>query len=340
MARLAYTLALLLTVLLTATWGAEPPMPPKDTLPAKLSLDHIPQGLDPKRPVPADNPLTEAKVQLGRRLFFDPILSADSSVSCASCHDPAHGFSGPNRFAVGVRGRQGTRNAPSLLNRAYGKAFFWDGRETTLEAQALRPIESSTEMGATVPEAVQRLRADKQYPAQFRAVFPDGVTAENLAKALASFERVLLAGDSRVDRFRAGNLRVLSDRERHGLWLFESRGHCWRCHSGANFTDEAFHNTGVSWGKQPVDLGRYAVTKLDADRGRFKTPSLRGLTATDPYMHDGSLATLEDVVEFYNGGGNKNPNLDPLIEPLGLSKADVQDLAAFLKALSHRAQEK
>jgi cytochrome c peroxidase len=323
-------------MVLAAGWlvAAEPSVTPRDTLPANLSLEAVPRGLDAKRPVPADNPLTAAKVRLGRRLFFDPILSGDGTVSCASCHQPAHGFAGPTPYAVGIGGQRTSRNAPTLLNRAYGKAFFWDGREPTLEGQALRPIENPLEMGASLPEAVRRLRAHREYPALFREVFPDGVTAPNVGRALASFERVLLTGDSRVDRFRAGDVRTLGERERHGLWLYESRGRCWRCHSGRNLTDEAFHNTGVGWGKEPADPGRYAVTHQESDRGRFKTPTLRGLTATAPYMHDGSLATLEDVVEFYNRGGVRNPHLDEAIVALGLSKEEVGDLVAFLKALS------
>ncbi len=313
---------------------------PRDTLPAQLGLDAIPLGLDRARPVPPDNPLTEKKVRLGRRLFFDPILSADGSVACASCHLPEHGFAGTARVAIGIGGRRTTRNVPSLLNRAYGQAFFWDGREATLEAQALRPIENPDEMGTSVADAVKRLQAHKEYPALFQAAFRDGVTADNLARALASFERVLLVGDSRVDRFRAGDVKALSDAERHGLWLFESRGRCWHCHSGRNFSDEQYHNTGVSWGQAPLDLGRYGRTKQDADRGRFKTPTLRGLTHTAPYMHDGSLATLEEVVEFYNRGGGKNPCLDPIIQPLGLSKEEVRDLVAFLRALSDSPAKK
>jgi cytochrome c peroxidase len=329
-----------LTILSVAMLGAgEPPVLPRDTLPAQLSLETIPLGLDRQRRVPSHNPLTEAKVQLGRSLFFDPILSADGKVSCASCHQPDHGFAGLHRLAVGIGGRQGTRNAPSLLNRAYGTAFFWDGRVATLEAQALHPIASPLEMGSAVDAAVKRLRAHKDYPARFQAAFHDGVTADNLARALASFERVLLSGDTRVDRFRAGDIRALNEHERHGLWLYESRGRCWQCHSGPNFSDEGYHNTGVSWGRAPADLGRHAVTRKETDRGRFKTPSLRGLVATAPYMHDGSLATLEEVVEFYNQGGGKNPNLDPVIAPLGLSKDDVQDVVAFLKALSKSTEK-
>jgi cytochrome c peroxidase len=307
---------------------------PKDTLPAVLSLSVIPLGLDADRPVPKDNPLTEARVRLGRRLFFDPTLSADRTVACATCHDPGHGFASPAGVGVGVGGRRTARKAPSLFNRAYGKAFFWDGRELSLEAQALRPIANADEMGDSVERALKRLQADLAYVHAFRAAFPDGLTATNLARALASFERVLLTGNSRVDRFRAGDLGALDERERHGLWLFESRGQCWRCHTGRNFSDEAYHNTGVRWGKQPPDLGRYAVTHKDSDRGRFKTPTLRGLARTAPYMHDGSLKTLEEVVDFYNRGGGKNPNLDPAMAPLGLSKDEVKDLVAFLRALS------
>jgi cytochrome c peroxidase len=311
-----------------------------EVLAARYSLTAIPLGLEPSRPIPVDNPLTPAKVELGRRLFFDPILSADQSVSCATCHDPTHGFSSPTPYSVGVFGRRTTRNAPTLLNRAYGTAFFWDGRDTSLEAQALRPIASPLEMGGTLADAVRRLRAHREYPGLFEHAFAGGVSALNLARALASFERVLLAGDSRVDRFRAGHIEALDDSQRHGLWLYESRGQCWRCHSGANFTDETFHNTGVGWGRQPVDWGRYEVTRREEDRGRFKTPTLRGLSATGPYMHDGSIGTLREVVEFYNRGGTKNPHLDPAIAPLGLSADEVRDLSAFLEALSDTSPPK
>lgn len=314
--------------------GSEPAAPPRDTLPPTLSLKDIPLGLDANRPAPKDNPLTEAKVRLGRRLFFDPILSANGTVSCASCHDPGHGLAGQARLALGIKGREMTRNAPSLWNRAYGTAFFWDGREASLESQALRPIESPSEMGGTVDGAVERLRAHKEYPGLFEAAFAEGATAINLARSLASFERVLLSGNSRVDRFRSGEVRALSDGERHGLWLYESRGGCWRCHSGPNFTDENFHNTGVSWNQPPIDLGRFTVTNKDSDRGRFKTPTLRNVALTAPYMHDGSLATLEDVVDFYNRGGGKNQYLDTSIAPVGLSAEEKKDLVSFLKALS------
>src|SRR5579884_3454144 len=228
---------------------------PRDTLPPQLSLETIPLGLGP-RPAAHDNPLTLERVQLGRKLFFDPILSADHTVACASCHRPERGFASGEARGLGIRNQRTQRRPPTLLNRAYGTMFFWDGRETTLEAQALRPIEDPAEMGAKVPEIVQRLDSHKEYRTLFTAAFSDGVTAANLGKALASFERMLLRGDSPIDRFRAqGAHGALTPAQRHGLWLYESKARCWRCHSGSNFSDEQFHNTGVSWGKAPLDLG-------------------------------------------------------------------------------------
>jgi cytochrome c peroxidase len=312
-------------------WAQSPPPVPADSLPKDLSLDAVPLGLGP-RPTPADNPMTAARVTLGRKLFFDPILSHDRTVACATCHRPDHGFSSPETRPIGIGGRKADRRAPSLVNRAYGTAFFWDGRAASLEAQALEPIANPNEMGSTVADAVARLKADAGYRELFAAAFDNGVTADNLGRALASFERVLVRGDSSIDRFRErGDREAMTNAERHGLWLYESKGQCWRCHSGKYFTDEGFHNTGVSWGG--TDLGRFTVTKHDEDRGRYKTPTLRGVKLTGPYMHDGSLKTLEDVVEFYNKGGGANPHLDPAVRPLKLSKEELADLVAFLKAL-------
>jgi cytochrome c peroxidase len=231
-----------------------------------------------------------------------------------------------------VAGRTGRRRAPSLLNRAYGTSFFWDGRTTSLEAQALEPIANPDEMGSSVEAAVKRLGADPTYRADFARAYADGVTAANLGAALAAFERVLLRGDRPVDRFRErGDRAAMTRGELHGLWLYESKGGCWRCHSGKNFTDEGFHNTGVGWGS--ADLGRFAVTKQEADRGRFKTPTLRGVGLAPPYMHDGSQKTLTDVVEFYNRGGGANPHLDPAVRPLELTKDEVAALVEFLAGL-------
>lgn len=306
---------------------------PADTLPKKLSFERAPLGLGPL-PQPPENPLTAARVALGRRLFFDPILSADNSLACASCHRPDHGFASAESLPVGIRNQRLRRKAPTLLNRAYGTTFFWDGRTGSLEEQALEPIANPAEMGSSVADALRRLQDRPEYRSEFTAAFDGGITANNLARALASFERVLLRGDSGADRFRRQRQHEeMTPAERHGLWLYESKGRCWRCHSGPNFTDEGFHNTGVSWGVTPLDLGRFTVTRKDTDRGRFKTPTLRGVVLRAPYMHDGSVRSLEEVVEFYNRGGHPNPHLDAVIQPLELTPDDVKDLVAFLKSL-------
>jgi cytochrome c peroxidase len=326
-------LALIVTLTAQLLIADAPPPIPADTLPRELPLDPRPLGLG-ERPLPKDNPLTAARVALGRRLFFDPILSADSTVACASCHQPDHGFASADGRPLGIRGQRLNRRAPTLLNRAYGTAFFWDGRTGSLEEQALEPIANPAEMGSSVADAVRRLEERADYRSAFAAAFDDGITAVNLGKALAGFERVLLRGDRGVDRFRHnGERAAMTDAERHGLWLYESKGRCWRCHAGPNFTDERFHNTGVSWGQPPLDLGRYAVTGKETDRGRFKTPTLRGVILTGSYMHDGSLRSLEEVVEFYNRGGQANPHLDPIVRPLDLTKEELHDLVAFLKSL-------
>lgn len=299
-------------------------------------LQRIPRGLPSRPTTPADNPLTREKVTLGRRLFSDPILSGDRTISCASCHIPDRGFAGSEAVAAGVRGQKNRRNAPTLLNIAFSPALFWDGRAATLEEQALQPIADPREMASSPEEAVTRLRADASYVAQFRAAFADEVTMLNLARALASFERTLLSGDSAVDRFRAGQVADLNDDAKQGLWLFEGRGGCWRCHSGSTFSDGRFHNTGVGWGAG--DLGRYEVTRREPDRGAFKTPTLRDVARTAPYMHDGSIATLEDVVRYYGKGGNPNHNLDRDLRPVDFSDADVRQLVAFLKALTSNEQ--
>jgi len=310
-----------------------PPLPP-DHLPPVLDLSHIPLGLSSHRNIPAENPLTAEKVALGRQLFFDPILSANRQVSCASCHLPELHFSSPNPLAIGIQGQLGKRHAPTLVNRTYGTSFFWDGRAKTLEDQALQPIESSLELGFKVEGVLTRLRQDQQYARLFQAAFPDGTTRTNLARALASFQRVLLSGDSPVDRFLAGDFKALTDSQRQGMWLFDSRAGCWKCHSGPNFTDERFHNTGISWRKSPPDRGLFNVTKQETDQGKFKTPSLRNIAETRPYMHDGSISSLWPVIEFYNQGGIGNPYLDPAIKPLQLTTDEIVHLIEFLKALT------
>lgn len=278
----------------------------------------IPLGLDRYLPAPEENPLTPAKIEAGRRLFFDRRLSRDGSISCASCHDPTRAFSDGRAIAVGIEGRIGIRNAPAIVNRGYGQSFFWDGRAATLEEQVLQPITNPDEMGSTASEAARRV----------------GMSERELSFALASYVRSILSGNSRVDRFVSGQHDVLTDSERRGFDIYRGKGGCATCHPSPTFTDEHFHNTGVAWdGHQLRDPGRFAVTGRDADRGAFKTPTLRDLPLTAPYMHDGSLATLEDVVDFYDRGGRPNPHLDADIRPLRLGSDEKAALIEFLKAL-------
>ena len=278
----------------------------------------------------------EAVVDLGRALFFDPILSRDGSISCASCHKPEHAFADTRPLSEGVGGAKTRRNAPSLLGRSAGPQF-WDGRAATLEAQVIHPIENELEMASSVEDVIARIAAHDTYPARFDAHYADGVTIDNLAHAIAAFERTLAAGESPADRFMRSEFKALSEEARKGKWIFESTGNCWKCHSGKNFTDELFHNTGIGFGAHPRDLGRFEVTGNEADRGAFKTPGLRNVALTAPYMHDGSMATLRDVVEFYVKGGEANPHLDELMEPIDLSDSEIDAIVAFLESLTSDA---
>ncbi len=311
----------------------DPPEVPRDELPVDFGAA-VPLGL-PADSAAARAPST-AEVALGRRLFFDPVLSIDGSVACASCHDPAKGFADDRALSRGVNGEQTLRNAPTLYNRGLGAHFMWDGRARTLVEQVLLPISDPREMGLSLSEAVERLARHGEYPALFEAACGGAPSAETLARALAAFVSRILYADSAVDRFRAGDFEALSPEERSGLWFYESRGRCWKCHPGPLFTDEGFHATGVG-AQDGVPLeGRFAITADEADRGRFKTPTLRGVAETAPYMHDGSLATLEQVVEFYRKGGIPNARLDPELAPLEMSDEDARHLVAFLNALSRR----
>lgn len=323
----------------------EPPVLPVDSLPPEIDLGLIPNGLEERPPIPAENPLTEEKVRLGRRLFFDPIVSEDNTVACASCHRPEHGFASPDEKAVGIRGAVGKRNVPSIVNRAYGEVFLWDGSVGSLEEQALTPIGNPDELGGSVESVVAAIRDDESYVQQFALAFSEDttstktesiVTATRLAQALACFERTVIRGDSQVDRFRNSDYTALSKTARQGMWIFESRGGCWKCHSGPNLTDEEFHNTGVGFGQPERDEGRMVVTQDEANRHQIKTPSLRGVEHTAPYMHNGSFKTLREVVEFYNkGGAPDDPNLDKKVKPLKLTDEEVGFLVDFLKALSN-----
>lgn len=272
---------------------------------------------------PAPNPANAAKAALGKRLFFDTRLSVDEWLSCSSCHDPAHAFSDPRKVSVGVRGQRGKRHAPTLLGRGLGDSQFWDGRAGTLQEQVLQPILDPDEMGSTVESVLQRLHQDPAYR---------GLTRESLADALASYISTIRSENNHYDLFISGWSIVFSDLELEGLQLFRGKARCYLCHSGSQFTDEAFHNTGVAWSEGKLqDEGRAAVTGKAYHRGAFKTPTLREAGQRGPYMHDGSLATLEDVIDFYDAGGNQNPYLDENIVPLHLSDAEKKALLAFLR---------
>ena len=292
--------------------------------------DGVPLGLAPI-PYPDDNPPTAEKISLGKQLYFEPRLSSDNTISCASCHDPAKGFSNNEQFATGVDGQKGGRNSPTVLNTAYNKFQFWDGRAGSLEEQALGPIANPIEMNLPIEQAVEKLKAIPGYKQQFQDVFGTDVTDDGIAKAIAAYERTVLSGDAPYDRFKAGDETALSPEAQRGMKIFFGKGVCSACHGGPNFTDNGFHNIGIGMDAEEPDVGRFAISKLGGDTGSFKTPSLRDIARTAPYMHDGSQKTLEDVVEHYNKGGIPNKYLDEEIFPLKLSDQEKADLVAFLK---------
>lgn len=302
-----------------------------------------PLGL-PEVPVPKDSPLTADLIALGRRLFNEVRLSSDNTVSCASCHNPSQHFADGLAVAKGIGGQHGTRNTPTVLNAAYSVAQFWDGRAATLEQQAGVPISAPNEMNQSHEACVTKLSADEEYKRAFEKVFgPGPITFLRIEKAIAAFERTLLSGNSAFDLYQyAGSKNALSEAAIRGLQVFTDRnkGNCATCHiigeSYALFTDGKFHNLGV--GMNPsgelTDMGRFNHSGVESDRGKFRTPSLRNVAKTAPYMHDGSLKTLPEVIAFYMGGGNSNPQLDVEIRPLMLSAQDRSDLLAFLDALT------
>ena len=301
--------------------------------------------------IPAENPSTPAKVELGKLLFFDKRLSADGTIACASCHQPRYAFTDGRALPVGIEGRLGKRNTPTILNRAYGVYQFLDGRAASLEDQALQPLASPQEMGNTLENVVATLAGIEGYGSHFEAAFgsPE-VTARRISLAIAAFERTLLTGESPFDVFEYGGPEgALSPSGQRGLALFRGKAGCTVCHTPPTYTDEDFHNIGAGWDRadltiysrtknpndiEGVDPGRFALTAEPVDFGAIKTPTLRDVARTAPYTHDGDTKTLEDVVEFYNKGGIKNPFLDPNIEPLNLTDAEKRDLVTFLKSLS------
>ncbi|MBX2992671.1 MAG: c-type cytochrome [Bacteroidetes bacterium] len=289
----------------------------------------------PPVPVPAHNPMSTAKVTLGRHLFFDPRFSRDSSVSCASCHKPEFAFADAgNRTSAGFAGLRGTRNTPGLTNTAYGTSFFWEGGVLTLEIQVVSPILNPVEMNMNTDTLVLRLMQEPRYATLFTKAWGDSrITLERITHSIAAFERTILSGSSPFDKWTRGDRSAISASAARGADLFfGERGDCFHCHGGFNFTDNAFHNTGLD--SVTIDPGRYLITNNETDKGRFKTPTLRNIALTSPYMHDGRFTSLEEVVRHYNSGGKPHPNRDILMRPLGLTESEVQDIVAFLEALT------
>ena len=294
--------------------------------------------------LPVTNPLTEEGVALGEKLFFDRALSGDGTVSCASCHSITSAFTNNDQFSVGINGNRGTRNSMPLFNLAwnYGERFFWDGAATSLEDQAFEPVTNPNEMGNTWPAVVATLEQDAEYPELFRMAFgEDGIDSVKVVQAIAQFERTLISANSRFDRFLLGELE-LTPEEENGLnvFLMESKGDCFHCHGNPNnplWTDNIFHNNGLDATFTDLGLGR--ITGDPADNGKFKTPSLRNLAFTAPYMHDSRFQTLEEVIDHYSEGLQDSPTIDPLMKSVAqggvqLSEQDKADLKAFLLSLS------
>jgi cytochrome c peroxidase len=306
------------------------------------------------------NPMTRAKIELGRQLYFDTRLSKDSTISCASCHNPAEGYAAHTQFGVGIDGQKGGRNSPVSYNRILSGAQFWDGRADSLEAQAVGPIANPIEMGFTHEGVVERLGQIPVYKRQFDAIYGE-VTIDHVGEAIATFERAIVTGPSPWDYYEAllpfealdeediaddddlaakyamltagAEANPMSDSAKRGRDIFfTEKGNCTACHVGANLADEKYHNLGVGMAQENPDLGRFVVTGDEKDTGAFKTPTVRNVLLTAPYMHDGSQQTLEEVVEWYNKGGHPNPHLSEKVRPLNLTDEEKADLVEFMKA--------
>ncbi|HNS13543.1 MAG TPA: cytochrome c peroxidase [Bacteroidia bacterium] len=296
---------------------------------------NIPKGF-PYPSIPADNQPTRNRVELGKRLFFDPILSRDSTISCSSCHHVDKSFTDGLQFSFGIDSNRTTRNSMTILNSAYQPNMFWDGGVPNLEQQVLAPIESHLEMDFDANKVVARLKVHPEYPTLFRNAYKLDPSVYTLTRAIACYERTLYTGRSRFDDYQYYNISsALSASEQRGMTLFfGERAECFHCHGEYNFTDYSFKNNGVYLNY--VDSGRARITTLSTDVGKFKVPSLRNVGRTAPYMHDGSIATLEEVIDHYNSGGQPHPNKSRLVQPLNLTVQEKQDLVNFLRALSDR----
>ncbi len=298
----------------------------------------IPLGLDEEGfKVPKDNPLTKQKIELGRLLFFDKRMSADNTISCSTCHIPALAFTDGQPVSAGIKRQQGGRSAPTSINRGFSEVQFWDGRAPTLEDQSVGPLTNPIEHGFPDNDAVvARINKIAGYKKLFKDAFrTKNINIQHVGKAIASFQRTLISGNSPFDRFDyEGDAKAISESAKRGKKLFFDKARCNLCHFGTNFSDEKFHNIGIGWGGETVDVGRYHVSKDQKDIGAFKTPTLREISMTAPYMHDGRFATLEEVVDHYNNGGVKNPFLDNQIIPLKLTESEKADLVEMLRTLN------
>ncbi len=307
-------------------------------------------------PVPADNPQTPEKIELGRKLFFDRRLSGDGTMSCVTCHDPGTGYTDGLAISLSYPTTKNWRNSPSLINVAYNTSLFWDGRAHSLEQQALFPMMSAFEMNQNLDYLEEELKGVPEYVEAFNQVFGGEINRERIAQALASFQRTIISNNAPVDRSLDGNENALTPEQKKGYEIFTGKGKCAECHSGANFTDNKFYNLGVPENPALVndprvaatmrftakvsgyeeyrslteDPGRYLVTKDKKDWKAFKTPGLRELALTAPYMHNGVFATMDEVIEFFNKGGGDDKNKSRLLAPLGLTDEERQSLKAFL----------
>ena len=296
--------------------------------------------------VPEHSKLSKSIVKLGEKLFFDKSLSRDGSISCATCHVPDQGFTQNDKpKSIGIDDKIGRRNTPTLLNVAFAESLFSDGRSSSLEEQAWQPILAEDEMGnLSVSEVLDRISADNKYQNMFKDSFGEkSINKNNVAVALSAYQRSLVSGGSAYDRwYYESEADAMGPSAQRGYQLFAGQAQCWQCHQiagpGVLFNDNLFHNTGVSFRSHKLglseDLGRYEITKLEYDKRSFKTPTLRNVALTAPYMHDGSLSTLEEVVKFYNNGGSDDPLLSPIMGSLNLSENDIKDIVKFLHALN------
>lgn len=282
---------------------------------------------------PADNPTSPAKVALGKRLFFDPRLSGDGKQSCATCHIPALGWADGRPTGIGFQGKVLPRNTPTVLNSAYYQSFFWDGRASSLEEQALGPLYSPDEMNTTPEQLAKTLEDAKDYYEAFQEVYGTKPTIDGAVKAIAAFQRTLTSHDSPFDRWVRGDDDAMSPAAKRGLRLFMGKADCTACHKGPTLSDDKFHNIGVP-GSGTTDKGRFDVTKNPEDLGAFRTPGLRNVALTAPYMHDGSIKTLRETVKHYEDFDPNFPNLDPLVEKHDLTEQEIDDIVAFMEALT------